>query len=151
MDHFVKDMFADILRAQSRMQSGLEYEGLFQIVAAELRAAKYCWDELYKSAEDTTERILANEYEILLRTKVASLMHAANILVEGEHMIEQNYPFRKTEFIVEETLAEMREQFNDLTDIITRVLQSREMFQQNKVLRDFFTLWDNGKHMHAFV
>ena len=48
IDHFIKDMFADILRSQSLIKSEVEYEGLFQIVAAELRAAKYCWDELFK-------------------------------------------------------------------------------------------------------
>ncbi len=97
MNHFIKDMFADILRAQSLMKSEIEYEGLFQIVAAELRAAKYCWDELYKKADDPSEKILANVYEVALRAKIASLMHAANILVEAQHMVEQGYPFKTTE------------------------------------------------------
>ena len=150
MNHFVKDMFADILRAQSLMKSEIEYEGLFQIVAAELRAAKYCWDELFKKADDPSEKILANVYEVSLRAKVASLMHAANILVEAQHMVEQDYPFKTTERLLEVTLREMREEFDRLTEIITKMLQAREMYQTNKVLTDFFMLWDGGKHMHAF-
>jgi hypothetical protein len=150
MNHFIKDMFADILRAQSLMKSEIEYEGLFQIVAAELRAAKYCWDELFKRAEDPSERILANTYEIQLRAKIASLMHAANILVEAQHMIEQDYPFNKTEHVLDVTLEEMRQAFDELDEVITKLLQSREMYRTNKVLTDFFSLWDGGKHMHAF-
>ncbi len=150
MNHFIKDMFADILRAQSLMKSEVEYEGLFQIVAAELRAAKYCWDELYKRADDPSEKILANVYEVALRAKVAALMHAANILVEAQHMVEQDYPFKTTEQLLETTLREMREEFDQLTEIITKMLQAREMYQTNKVLTDFFMLWDGGKHMHAF-
>lgn len=150
MNHFIKDMFADILRAQSLMKSEIEYEGLFQIVAAELRAAKYCWDELFKKAEDPSERILANSYEIDLRAKVASLMHAANILVEAQHMVEQDYPFDTTEHVLEVTLQEMRKEFDELTGVITKLLQSRDMYRTNKVLTDFFQLWDGGKHMHAF-
>jgi|GEM_PF-1605594 len=150
MNHFIKDMFADILRAQSLMKSEIEYEGLFQIVAAELRAAKYCWDELFKKADDPSEKILANVYEVSLRAKVASLMHAANILVEAQHMVEQDYPFKTTERLLEVTLREMREEFDRLTEIITKMLQAREMYQTNKVLTDFFMLWDGGKHMHAF-
>lgn len=150
MNHFIKDMFADILRAQSLMKSEVEYEGLFQIVAAELRAAKYCWDELYTKADDPSEKILANVYEVALRAKVASLMHAANILVEAQHMVEQEYPFKTTEQLLESTLREMREEFDQLTEIITKMLQAREMYQANKVLTDFFMLWDGGKHMHAF-
>lgn len=150
MNHFIKDMFADILRAQSLMKSEVEYEGLFQIVAAELRAAKYCWDELYKKADDPSEKILANVYEVALRAKIASLMHAANIVVEAQHMVEQGYPFRTTEHLLEATLREMREEFDQLTEIITKMLQAREMYQTNKVLTDFFMLWDGGKHMHAF-
>ena len=150
MNHFIKDMFADILRAQSLMKSEIEYEGLFQIVAAELRAAKYCWDELFKKADDPSEKILANAYEVELRAKVASLMHAANILVEAQHMIEQDYPFKTTEQLLEVTLREMRDEFDELTGIITKMLQSRDMYKTNKVLMDFFLLWDGGKHMHAF-
>jgi len=150
MNHFIKDMFADILRAQSLMKSEIEYEGLFQIVAAELRAAKYCWDELFKQADDPSEKILANVYEVALRAKIASLMHAANILVEAQHMVEQDYPFKTTEQLLEATLREMREEFDRLTEIITKMLQAREMYQTNKVLTDFFMLWDGGKHMHAF-
>ena len=150
MNHFIKDMFADILRAQSLMTSEIEYEGLFQIVAAELRAAKYCWDELFKRVDDSSERILANEHEVALRCKVASLMHAANILVEAQHMVEQGYPLGKTEHVLEVTLQEMREEFDRLTDIIRKMLQGREMYRTNKVLTDFFMLWDGGKHMHAF-
>lgn len=150
MNHFIKDMFADILRAQSLMKSEIEYEGLFQIVAAELRAAKYCWDELFKKADDPSERILANSYELALRSKIASLMHAANILVEAQHMIEQGYPFQKTEHVLEVTLREMREGFNLLEEIITKMLQARDIYRKNKVLTDFFSLWDGGKHMHAF-
>ena len=150
MNHFIKDMFADILRAQSLMKSELEYEGLFQIVAAELRAAKYCWDELFKRAEDASEKILANEYEIELRAKVASLMHAANILVEAQHMVEQEYPLKGTEHVLDLTLEEMREEFDALNEVITKMLQSRDMYKTNKVLTDFFMLWDGGKHMHAF-
>jgi len=150
MDHYIKDMFAAILRAQSRIHSEIEYEGLFQIVAAELRLAKYCWDELFKKAEDQTTRILANAHEIELRKTIASLMHSANILVEAEHMVEQEYPFPSTEFILEVTLREVREVFDRLTGIITRTLQSRDIYKQNKVLKDFFLLWDGGRHMHAF-
>ena len=150
MNHFIKDMFADILRAQSLMKSEVEYEGLFQIVAAELRAAKYCWDELYKKADDPSEKILANVYEVALRAKIASLMHAANILVEAQHMVEQDYPFKTTEQLLEATLREMRDEFDQLTEIITKMLQARKMYQTNKVLTDFFMLWDGGKHMHAF-
>ena len=150
MNHFIKDMFADILRAQSLMKSEIEYEGLFQIVAAELRAAKYCWDELFKKADDPSERILANVYELALRAKVASLMHAANILVEAQHMVEQGYPMKKTEHVLEVTLREMREEFDQLTDIMTNMLKARDMYRNNKVLTDFFLLWDGGKHMHAF-
>lgn len=150
MNHFIKDMFADILRAQSLMKSEIEYEGLFQIVAAELRAAKYCWDELFKRAEDPSERILANTYEVQLRAKIASLMHAANILVEAQHMIEQDYPFEKTEHVLDVTLEEMRQAFDELDEVIVKLLQSREMYRTNKVLTDFFALWDGGKHMHAF-
>ena len=150
MNHFIKDMFADILRAQSLMNSDIEYEGLFQIVAAELRAAKYCWDELFKKADDPSEKILANEYEIQLRAKIASLMHAANILVEAQHMVEQNYPFKKTEHVLDVTLREMRDAFEELDELIENMLQSRDMYKTNKVLTDFFSLWDGGKHMHAF-
>jgi hypothetical protein len=150
MNHFMKDMFADILRAQSLMRSEIEYEGLFQIVAAELRAAKYCWDELFKKGDDASEKILANSHELQLRDKVASLMHAANILVEAQHMIEQKYPFEKTEHVLEVTLGEMREQFDELTEVITKTLQSRDIYKGNKVLKDFFSLWDGGRHMHAF-
>ena len=150
MNHFMKDMFADILRAQSLMKSEIEYEGLFQIVAAELRAAKYCWDELFKKADDPSERILANVYELALRAKVASLMHAANILVEAQHMVEQGYPMKKTEHVLEVTLREMREEFDQLTDLMTNMLKARDMYRNNKVLTDFFLLWDGGKHMHAF-
>jgi hypothetical protein len=150
MDHFIKDMFANILSAQSRIKSEIEYEGLFQMVAADLRAAKYCWDELFKKGDDTTEKILANEYEKQLRDKVASLMHAANILVEGEHMLEQNYPLKSTEDLLEITLNEMREEFEQLTHLISHTLHSRKLYQANRLLRDFFTLWDGGKHMHAF-
>ena len=150
MNHFMKDMFADILRAQSLMKSEIEYEGLFQIVAAELRAAKYCWDELFKKADDPSERILANVYELALRAKVASLMHAANILVEAQHMVEQGYPMKKTEHVLEVTLREMREEFDQLTDVMTNMLKARDMYRNNKVLTDFFLLWDGGKHMHAF-
>ncbi len=150
MNHFMKDMFADILRAQSLMKSEIEYEGLFQIVAAELRAAKYCWDELFKKADDPSERILANVYELALRAKVASLMHAANILVEAQHMVEQGYPMNKTEHVLEVTLREMREEFDRLTEIMTNMLKARDMYRNNKVLTDFFLLWDGGKHMHAF-
>lgn len=150
MNHFIKDMFADILRAQSLMKSEIEYEGLFQIVAAELRAAKYCWDELFKKADDPSEKILANVYEVALRAKIASLMHAANILVEAQHMVEQDYPLKTTEQLLETTLQEMREEFDRLTEIITKMLQAREIYKTNKVLTDFFMLWDGGKHMHAF-
>ncbi len=150
MNHFIKDMFADILRAQSLMKSEIEYEGLFQIVAAELRAAKYCWDELFKKADDPSQKILANVYELQLRAKIASLMHAANILVEAQHMVEQNYPFKTTEHLLEATLREMREEFDRLTEIMTQMLQARDMYKNNKVLTDFFMLWDGGKHMHAF-
>jgi hypothetical protein len=150
MNHFIKDMFADILRAQSLMTSEIEYEGLFQIVAAELRAAKYCWDELFKRVDDASERILANKYEVALRCKVASLMHAANILVEAQHMVEQGYPLSNTEHVLEATLQEMRQEFDRLTDIIRKMLQGRDMYRTNKVLTDFFMLWDGGKHMHAF-
>ena len=150
MNHFIKDMFADILRAQSLMKSEVEYEGLFQIVAAELRAAKYCWDELFKKGDDPSEKILANEYERELRLKVASLMHAANILVEAQHMVEQGYPFKKTEHVLDVTLEEMREEFEQMNELITKMLQSRDMYKSNKVLTDFFALWDGGKHMHAF-
>jgi hypothetical protein len=150
MDHFVKDMFADILRAQSLMTSEVEYEGLFQIVAAELRAAKYCWDELYKRSEDPSEKILANEHEIGLRAKIASLMHAANVLVEAEHMIEQKYPLPSTAHIRDLTLAEVRRDFEALNDVIDKMLHSRDLYKVNKILRDFFVLWDGGRHMHAF-
>jgi hypothetical protein len=150
MNHFIKDMFASILRSQSLIKSEIEYEGLFQIVAAELRAAKYCWDELFKKGDDPSEKILANEYEISLRSKVASLMHAANILVEAQHMIEQGYPMQKTEHVLDVTLQEMREDFDRLDGIITKMLQARDMYRDNKVLTDFFLLWDGGKHMHAF-
>ncbi len=150
MDHFVKDMFADILRAQSLMKSEVEYEGLFQIVAAELRAAKYCWDELYKRSDDASEKIHANEHEIGLRVKIASLMHAANILVEAEHMIEQTYPLPSTAHIRNLTLAEVRKDFEALNEIVDKMLQSREIYKSNKILRDFFVLWDGGRHMHAF-
>jgi len=150
MDHFVKDMFADILRAQSLMKSEVEYEGLFQIVAAELRAAKYCWDELFKKSADETGRILANEYENGLRARIASLMHAANILVEAEHMIEQVYPLPSTAHIRDLTLAEVRKDFEDLDGLVDKMLQSRELYKSNKILRDFFVLWDGGRHMHAF-
>ena len=150
MDHFVKDMFSDILRAQSLMKSEVEYEGLFQIVAAELRAAKYCWDELFKKGDDPSDKILANEYETQLRGKIASLMHASNILVEAEHMIEQNYPMRSTAQVRELTLAQVHEDFEALNGIITNTLQSREIYKRNKILKDFFVLWDGGRHMHAF-
>jgi len=150
MDHFMKDMFSDILRAQSLMKSEVEYEGLFQIVAAELRAAKYCWDELYKKSDDPSEKILANQYEVELRAKIASLMHAANILVEAEHMTEQNYPLPGTQHTRDETLREVRQEFENLNQIITGTLQSRGLYQRNKILKDFFVLWDGGKHMHAF-
>jgi len=150
MDHYVKDMFSDILRAQSLMNSEVEYEGLFQIVAAELRAAKYCWDELFKRSSDPSNKILANKDELDLRAKIASLMHGANILVEAEHMMEQNYPFPSTVQIRNLTLAHVREEFEKLDDTITNMLHSREMYQQNKILRDFFQLWDGGRHMHAF-
>ena len=150
MDHFIKDMFSDILRAQSLIRSEVEYEGLFQIVAAELRAAKYCWDEMFKKGTDSSEKIQANEHEIRLRSKIASLMHAANVLVEAQHMIEQGYPFRSTEHVLEETLKDMRQEFDELTDIITSTLQSRDIYLSNKVLKDFFVLWDGGRHMHAF-
>lgn len=150
MDHFIKDMFADILSAQSRIKSEIEYEGLFQMVVADLRAAKYCWDELYRKGDDKSEKILANKYEAQLRSKVASLMHAANILVEGEHMMEQNYALKSTECVLETTLKEMREEFEKLTELITLTLQSRKLYRKNRLLRDFFTLWDGGKHMHAF-
>ena len=150
LDHYIKDMFAAILSAQSRMKSEIEYEGLFQIVAAELRAAKYCWDELFKKAEEDTSRIAANPYEIELRSKVAALMHSTNILVEAEHMVEQKYTFPSTEFILEVTLREVREEFDRLTEIITKTLHSREVYKRNKVLKDFFLLWDGGRHMHAF-
>ncbi len=150
MDHFIKEMFADILRAQSRMQSGLEYEGLFQIVAAELRAAKYCWDELFTKADDPSDKISANGHEIQLRDLIAALMHAANILVETEHMIEQGYPFNSTETVLDATLRETREAFEEFTDLITNLLQSREMYQRNGPLKDFFSLWDGGRHMRAF-
>jgi len=150
IDHYVKDMFSDILRAQSLIKSEVEYEGLFQIVAAELRAAKYCWDELFKKSEDSSNRIFANPHEIALRAKIASLMHASNILVEAEHMIEQNYPLLSTIQMRDLTLRDVREQFEKLNDIIDSMLQSRAMYQQNKILRDFFVLWDGGRHMHAF-
>ena len=150
LDHFIKDMFANILSAQSRIKSEVEYEGLFQMVAADLRAAKYCWDELYKKGDDRSEKILANQYENELRAKIASLLHAANILVEGEHMVEQDYPLRSTEVILEITLREVREEFEKLTELVAFTLQARELYQENKLLRDFFTLWDGGKHMHAF-
>lgn len=150
MDHFIKDMYADILRAQSLIRSEVEYEGLFQIVAAELRAAKYCWDEIFKKGEDASDKIVGNTHEIELRKKIAALMHTANILVETQHMIEQGYPFPSTEHVLETTLREMREGFGELTDLITKTLQSRDMYQENKVLRDFFALWDGGRHMHAF-
>jgi len=150
MDHFVKDMFSDILRAQSLMLSEVEYEGLFQIVAAELRAAKYCWDELFKKSPDATEKIHANEYEIEMRAKVASLMHAANILVEAEHMLEQGYPLPNTARIRDITLTEVREDFERLSEIVQRMLQSRDIYKKNKILKDFFSLWDEGRHMHAF-
>jgi hypothetical protein len=150
IDHFIKDMFANILSAQSRIRSEIEYEGLFQMVAADLRAAKYCWDELYKKGDEIGGKILANEYEIKLRSKIASLMHAANILVESEHMMEQNYPLRSTEYLLETTLNEVREESDQLTDLITLTLHSRKLYQENALLRDFFSLWDDGKHMHAF-
>ena len=150
MDHFVKDMFADILRAQSLMKSEVEYEGLFQIVAAELRAAKYCWDELFKKSDDATEKILANGYEKQVRAKIASLMHAANILVEAEHMIEQQYPLPGTTKIRNLTLADVRADFEALSEVIDKMLQSRDFYKSNKILRDFFVLWDGGRHMHAF-
>lgn len=150
MDHFVKDMFADILRAQSLIKAEVEYEGLFQIVAAELRAAKYCWDELFKKSEDETGKILANEHELGLRARIASLMHAANILVEAEHMIEQGYPLPGTKSTRELTLAEVRREFEALSELLDKMLQSRELYRSNKILRDFFVLWDGGRHMHAF-
>lgn len=150
MDHFVKDMFSDILRAQSLMKSEVEYEGLFQIVAAELRAAKYCWDELFKKSDDPTGKILANRHEVGLRAKIASLMHAANILVEAEHMIEQGYPLPSTRHTRDQTLAEVRSEFEALSDLLDKMLQSRELYKSNKILRDFFVLWDGGRHMHAF-
>ncbi len=150
MDHFIKDMFSDILRAQSLIKSEVEYEGLFQIVAAELRAAKYCWDELFKRGDDPSDNILANEHETQLRSKVASLMHASNILVEAEHMIEQNYPLGSTAQVREMTLTQVREDFEKLNDITTKTLQSREIYKKNKILKDFFVLWDGGRHMHAF-
>lgn len=151
MDHFFKELFANVLSAQSRMKSEIEYEGLFQMVAAELRAAKYCWDELFKKGDDATGRILANEYERKLRDKIASLMHAANILVEGEHMVEQDYPLQSTEHILEVTLQEMRDEFERLTELIDQTLASRAIYRTNKLLRDFFSIWDGGRHMHAFV
>ena len=150
MDHFMKDMFSDILRAQSLIRSEVEYEGLFQIVAAELRAAKYCWDEMFKRGGDTSKKITANSHELELRSKIASLMHAANVLVEAQHMIEQGYPFESTELVLETTLKDMRKAFDELTKIIGATLQSRDMYLKNKVLKDFFVLWDGGRHMHAF-
>ncbi len=150
IDHFIKDMFADILRSQSLIKSEVEYEGLFQIVAAELRAAKYCWDELFKKADDPSDKILANEHESTLRAKIASLMHASNILVEAEHMIEQNYPLPSTSEVRNLTLAQVREDFENLNEVITNTLQSRELYKRNKILKDFFVLWDGGRHMHAF-
>jgi hypothetical protein len=77
-------------------------------------------------------------------------MHAANILVEAQHMVEQSYPFKKTEHVLEVTLHEMREEFEQLDELIENMLQSRDMYKTNKVLTDFFSLWDGGKHMHAF-
>ena len=150
MDHYVKDMFSDFLRAQSLIHAEVEYEGLFQIVAAELRAAKYCWDELFKRSEDPSDKILANAYELDLRAKIASLMHAANILVEAEHMIEQNYALPSTTQVRNLTLGHVREEFEKLNHTVTKMLQSREMYQLNKILKDFFLLWDGGRHMHAF-
>ena len=150
MDHFVKDMFSYILRAQSLMKSEVEYEGLFQIVAAELRAAKYCWDELFRKSDDATERINANEYEIALRSQIASLMHASNVLVEAKHMMEQGYPLPSTQHLRDMTLQEVRQKFEALGEIIEKTLQSRDMYRKNKILKDFFYLWDGGRHMHAF-
>ena len=150
MDHFIKDMFSDILRAQSLIRSEVEYEGLFQIVAAELRAAKYCWDEMFKRGDSDSDKMPANDLELQLRTKIASLMHAANVLVETQHMIEQGYPFPSTEQVLDSTLQDMRSAFDELTGIIDRTLQSRDIYLQNKVLKDFFVLWDGGRHMHAF-
>jgi len=150
MDHFVKDMFADILRAQSLIKSEVEYEGLFQIVAAELRAAKYCWDELFKKSDEASGKIQANEHELALRAKIASLMHAANILVEAEHMIDQAYPLPSTARIRDLTLTEVRRDFEALNELLDKMLQSREIYKSNRILRDFFVLWDGGRHMHAF-
>ena len=78
------------------------------------------------------------------------MMHAANVLVEAQHMVEQGYPMKKTEHVLEVTLREMREEFDQLTDIMTNMLKARDMYRNNKVLTDFFLLWDGGKHMHAF-
>ena len=150
MDHFIKDMFSDIMRAQSLIKSEVEYEGLFQIVAAELRAAKYCWDEMFKKGDDTSEKIRANEYELQLRAKIAALMHSANILVEAQHMVEQGYPFSSTEHVLEVTLNDSRKEFEALSELIRKTLQSRDLYLNNKVLKDFFVLWDGGRHMHAF-
>ncbi len=150
MDHFIKDMFSDIMRAQSLIKSEVEYEGLFQIVAAELRAAKYCWDEMFKKGDDTSDKIRANEYELQLRSKIAALMHSANILVEAQHMIEQEYPFDSTEHVLEKTMSDSRKEFEALSELIRKTLQSRDIYLNNKVLKDFFVLWDGGRHMHAF-
>jgi len=81
MNHFIKDMFADILRAQSLMKSEIEYEGLFQIVAAELRAAKYCWDELFKRADDPSEKILANQ--------LIQKAETGNVTIEWNHVLDE--------------------------------------------------------------
>ncbi len=151
MDHFIKDLFANILSAQHRINSEIEYEGLFQMVAADLRAAKYCWDELFKIGDDKTTKIMANEHEIQLRKKIASLMHASNILVESQHMIEQRYKLPSTQYVKDVTLKEVREEFEKLNELIDQTLQSRDLYQNNKLLKDFFTVWDGGMHMHAFV
>ncbi len=150
MDHFIKDMFSDIMRAQSLIKSDVEYEGLFQIVAAELRAAKYCWDEMFKKGDDTSEKIRANEYELELRSKIAALMHSANILVEAQHMVEQEYTFSSTEQVLDMTMRDSRKEFEALSELIRKTLQSRDIYLNNKVLKDFFVLWDGGRHMHAF-
>ena len=77
-------------------------------------------------------------------------MHASNILVEAEHMIEQNYPLPSTSEVRNLTLAQVREDFENLNEVITNTLQSRELYKRNKILKDFFVLWDGGRHMHAF-
>ena len=148
MTHFIRFIFLNLESARRHLETGFVYEGTYQMVAAELKVAKYCWDEVFTLREESGGSLVANGPERELRKHIASMMHAAYILIEAEHMIEQQYEMSSTEATFRNTLEDLKADFLKVNSLLEEVLESRAIYREEESIRYYVRSLLDGHILH---